>query len=54
MELEIVESLKKYTRDNFIGGVDNVDKDKKMAVHSQKNQCLRSGIQWVSWAFLIL
>ena len=44
MELEIEESLKRDAKDNFMGGVDNVDKDKKLALHSQKRQCLRSGI----------
>ena len=28
--LEIGESLKRYTHDNLVGGVDNVDKDKKI------------------------
>ena len=32
MDLEIEESLKHYSRNNFMGSVDNVDKDKKMVV----------------------
>lgn len=31
IDLEIEESLKRYTHDNIMGGVDNVDKDKKKA-----------------------
>ena len=27
MDMEIEESLKRYMRDNFMGDVDNVDKD---------------------------
>lgn len=30
VEFEIEEALKRYTRDNYMGGVDNVDKDKKI------------------------
>ena len=30
IDYQIKESLKRYTRDNFIGSVDNVDKDKKL------------------------
>ena len=30
VEVQIEEVLKRYTRGNFMGGVDNVDKDKKM------------------------
>ena len=37
MELETDESLKRYTSGNFMGGLDNVNKDQKLAVHSQKN-----------------
>jgi hypothetical protein len=30
VDFQIEEALKRYTRDNFMGGVDNVDKDKKI------------------------
>ena len=30
MDFQIPEALKKYSSDNFMGGVDNMDKDKKI------------------------
>jgi hypothetical protein len=30
VEFQIEEALKRYTWDNFMGGVDNIDKDKKI------------------------
>jgi hypothetical protein len=30
VDLQIEEALKRYTHDDFMGGVDNVDKDKKL------------------------
>ena len=47
IDLSIEEALKRYTNDNFMGGVDNVDKDKKMEEHLQKKRCSRSGTVWV-------
>ena len=43
----IEEALKRYTNDNFMGGVDNVDKDKKLEEPLQRKLCSRSGTIWV-------
>ena len=37
IDLSIEEALKRYTNDNFMGGIDNVDKDKKLEEHLQKS-----------------
>ena len=31
LDFQIPEALKKYSSDNFMGGVDNMDKDKKLS-----------------------
>ena len=41
MELEVEESLKRYTRDNFIGGVNHVDKDKKIGSTYTKKEVFK-------------
>jgi hypothetical protein len=48
IDLPIEETLKKrYTNDNFMGGVDNFDKDKNLEVLLQRKLCSRSGTIWV-------
>lgn len=49
----IEECLKQYTSDNFMGGVNNMDKDKKLGGDFTKRHCSKNGIAWVYWAFLI-
>ena len=44
MKVEIEESLQRYTRDTIMGGVDNVDKHKKLELHSQKNKLYQQAV----------
>ena len=44
VDFQIEEALKRYTRDNFIGDVDNVDKDKKIG--GSFTHYSKSGISW--------
>jgi len=46
INLPIKESLKRYTSDNFVGGVDIVDKGKKSVELLQRRLCSRNGIIW--------
>ena len=43
----IKESLKHYKKDNFMGSVYNVDKDKKLVVCLPRRPHLRNGAAWV-------
>jgi hypothetical protein len=51
VELEIEDALKRYTRDNYMGGVDNVDKDKKIGGSFTKQAHFKNGIKWVYLEF---
>ena len=44
VDFQFEEALKRYILDNFMGRVDNVNKDKKLAEHSQKKRS-RNGIK---------
>jgi hypothetical protein len=44
IDLEIEEALKRHTRDNFMGGFDNVDKDKKIGGSFMKKAHFKNGI----------
>ena len=46
VDFQIEEALKRYTRDNFMGGVDTIDKHKKIGGSFTKNALFKSGISW--------
>ncbi len=54
VDLQIPEALKQYSADNFMGGVNNMNKEKKLAVLSPPVHSFGNGIVWVSWVYLTL